>query len=199
MLHRLRSSLSGGLLVALTAFSLTALSAHAANPRVEFDTTEGKITVEVDPAAAPKTVENFLSYVKAGHYDGTLFHRVISGFMIQGGGYATDMKEKPTKAPVQNEAEQSSKAGFLNTPGTIAMARTSDPHSATSQFFINVADNKFLNFRSPDTRGYGYTAFGKVVSGMDVVEKIAKTPTKPGDVPVQPVVIKKAVVMDGGK
>ena len=194
MLHRLRSSLSGGLLVALTAFSLTALSAHAANPRVEFDTTEGKITVEVDPAAAPKTVENFLSYVKAGHYDGTLFHRVISGFMIQGGGYATDMKEKPTKAPVQNEAEQSSKAGFLNTPGTIAMARTSDPHSATSQFFINVVDNGMLNYT--DDMKPGYAVFGKVTAGQDTVDKIRKVPTATvgghGNVPTTPVIIEKA-------
>ena len=174
--------------------------ALAANPQVEFDTTAGKIRVELYPDAAPKSVANFLDYVKSGHYDGTQFHRVIPGFMIQGGGFTPDFKQKPTKAPIVNEAEMSSKAGLLNTPGTLAMARTSEPNSATAQFFINVADNKFLNFRSPDMQGIGYTVFGKVVSGMDVVDKIAKTPTGAGgpfpkDVPTTPVVINKAVVV----
>ena len=180
------------------AFALPAL---AANPQVEFDTTAGKIRVELFPDAAPKSVANFIEYVKAGHFDGTQFHRVIPGFMIQGGGFTADFKQKPTKPPVVNEAEVSSKAGLLNVPGTLAMARTSDPNSATAQFFINVADNKFLNFRSPDPQGIGYTVFGKVVSGMDVVDKIAKAPTGAGgpfpkDVPVEKVIITKAVVVD---
>jgi len=185
------------------------LPAQAANPQVELDTTLGKIRLELYPDAAPKTVENFITYVKAKHYDGTQFHRVIDGFMIQGGGFTTDFKQKPTRPPVVNEAEKSSKAGVLNAPGTIAMARTSDPNSATSQFFINVNDNRVLNFPSRD--GYGYTAFGKVVEGMDVVNKIAKvakgggkavpvgTPIDAKDVPTEPVVINKAVVVEPAK
>jgi peptidyl-prolyl cis-trans isomerase A (cyclophilin A)/peptidyl-prolyl cis-trans isomerase B (cyclophilin B) len=189
------------LAAAATLISTLAVPAVAANPQVEFDTTAGKIRVELYPDAAPKTVANFLDYVKSGHFDGTQFHRVIAGFMIQGGGFTTDFKQKPTKPPVVNEAESSSKAGLLNTPGTIAMARTSDPNSATAQFFINVSDNKPLNFRSPDPAGIGYTVFGKVVSGMDVVDKIAKAPTGAGgpfpkDVPTEKVVINKAVVID---
>jgi peptidyl-prolyl cis-trans isomerase B (cyclophilin B) len=177
-----------------------AATAFAANPQVELDTTAGKIRLELYEDAAPKTVANFLAYVNAKHYDGTTFHRVIDGFMIQGGGFTTDFRQKPTRPPVVNEAQMSSKAGLLNAPGTVAMARTPDPHSATAQFFINVADNKFLNYRSPDPQGIGYTVFGKVVSGMDVVQKIAKTATGPGgpfpkDVPKEPVVIKSAVVV----
>ena len=173
----------------------------AANPQVEFDTSAGKIRVELYPDAAPKTVANFLDYVKAKHYDGTQFHRVIGGFMIQGGGFTPDFKQKPTKPPIAIESEQSSKAGLLNVPGTLAMARTSDPNSATAQFFINVADNKFLNFRESTMQGYGYTVFGKVVSGMDVVDKIAKAPTGAGgpfpkDVPTEPVIIKQAVLLE---
>ena len=189
-------------LVATAALGVAfALPALAANPQVEFDTTAGKIRVELFPDAAPKSVANFIEYVKAGHFDGTQFHRVIPGFMIQGGGFTADFKQKPTKPPVVTEAEVSSKAGLLNVPGTLAMARTSDPNSATAQFFINVADNKFLNFRSPDPQGIGYTVFGKVVSGMDVVDKIAKAPTGAGgpfpkDVPVEKVIITKAVVVD---
>ena len=190
-------------LIAVTAFAMSfALPALAANPQVEFDTTAGKIRVELYPDAAPKTVANFLDYVKAKHYDGTQFHRVIGGFMIQGGGFTPDFKQKPTKAPIPIESEQSSKAGLMNVPGTLAMARTSDPNSATAQFFINVADNKFLNFREPTMQGYGYTVFGKVVSGMDVVDKIAKAPTGAGgpfpkDVPTEPVIIKQAVIVEG--
>jgi len=177
------------------------LPAFAANPQVEFDTTAGRIRVELYPDAAPKTVANFLEYVKAKHYDGTQFHRVISGFMIQGGGFTPDFKQKPLKPPVAIESEASSKAGLMNVPGTLAMARTGDPNSATAQFFINVADNKFLNFRSADAQGYGYTVFGKVVEGMDVVDRIAKAPTGSGgpfpkDVPVEKVIINKAVVVD---
>jgi cyclophilin family peptidyl-prolyl cis-trans isomerase len=189
------------LIAAATLTAAFALPALAANPQVEFDTTAGKIRVELYPDAAPKTVANFLDYVKAGQFDGTQFHRVIPGFMIQGGGFTADFKEKPTKAPIVNEAETSSKAGLLNVPGTLAMARTQVPNSATAQFFINVADNKFLNFRAPDAQNIGYTVFGKVVSGMDVVDKIAKAPTGAGgpfpkDVPVEKVVINKAVVVD---
>ena len=187
------------LLAAGLAFG--AVQAHAANPQVDLDTSAGKIRIELYPDSAPKTVENFLTYVKAKQYDGTQFHRVIPGFMVQGGGFTTDFKQKPTKPSVVNEAEQSSKAGLLNVPGTIAMARTSEPNSATAQFFINVNDNKSLNFRSPDPSGIGYTVFGKVVSGMDVVDKIAKAPTGAGgpfpkDVPVEKVVINKASVID---
>jgi len=188
-------------LAAVAGLGLAAAS-HAANPQVELDTTAGKIRIELYPDAAPKTVENFLTYVKAKQYDGTQFHRVIPGFMIQGGGYTADYQQKPTRPPVQNEAEMSSKAGLLNAPGTVAMARTGDPHSATAQFFINVADNKFLNFREATAQGFGYTVFGKVVSGMDVVQKIAGTPTGSGgpfpkDVPQPQVLIKSASVVGG--
>ena len=190
------------LIAAALLAAVFAVPAFAANPQVEFDTTAGKIKMELYPDAAPKTVANFLDYVKAKHYDGTQFHRVISGFMIQGGGFTPDFMQKPTKPPIGIESEQSSKAGLLNVPGTVAMARTGDPNSATAQFFINVADNKFLNFRSADPQGYGYTVFGKVIEGMDVVDKIAKGPTGgggpfPKDVPVQKVVINKAFVIEG--
>jgi peptidyl-prolyl cis-trans isomerase B (cyclophilin B) len=187
--------------IAIAAVAIsTGIQAHAANPQVDLDTTAGRIRIELDPAAAPKTVENFLAYVKAKHYDGTQFHRVIPGFMIQGGGFSTDFKQKPTRPPIANEAEQSSKAGLTNVPGTIAMARTGDPNSATAQFFINVNDNKSLNFREPTPQGYGYVVFGKVVEGMDVVKKIATTPTGSGgpfprDVPVERVIIKSATVL----
>ncbi len=176
------------------------------NPKVELDTTAGKIVVELYPEAAPATVANFLEYVKSGFYTGTQFHRVIPGFMIQGGGFTADFKQKPTRPPVVNEAEKSSKAGLLNVPGTIAMARTSDPNSATAQFFINVNDNKSLNFRSADPMGIGYTVFGKVVSGMDVVDKIAKAPKgatgpvppgiNPADVPAEKVIINSARIVE---
>jgi cyclophilin family peptidyl-prolyl cis-trans isomerase len=180
--------------------ALVAACVHAANPQVDLDTTAGKIRIELYPDAAPKTVENFLAYVQAKQYDGTQFHRVIRGFMIQGGGYTDDFKEKPTKSPVRNEAEQSSKAGLLNVPGSVAMARTSDPNSATAQFFINVADNKFLNFREATPQGYGYTVFGKVIAGMDVINKIAGAPTSAGgpfqkDVPIEHVLIKSATLV----
>jgi peptidyl-prolyl cis-trans isomerase A (cyclophilin A)/peptidyl-prolyl cis-trans isomerase B (cyclophilin B) len=187
--------------IAIAAVGISAgIPAHAANPQVDLDTTAGKIRIELDPAAAPKTVENFLAYVKAKHYDGTQFHRVIPGFMIQGGGFTADFKQKPTRPPIANEAEQSSKAGLSNVPGTIAMARTGDPNSATAQFFINVNDNKSLNFREPTPQGYGYVVFGKVVQGMDVVNKIATAPTGSGgpfprDVPAERVIIKSATVV----
>lgn len=181
-------------------FAVASVVAAAANPQVELDTSAGTIKLELFPEAAPKTVENFLKYVNAGHYNGTQFHRVIKGFMIQGGGYDNEFRERPTRPPIPIEAEQSVKAGLSNKPGTVAMARTSDPNSASSQFFINVADNKRLDFRSADAQGYGYTVFGKVVSGMDVVEKIAQSPTGAAgpfrsDVPNQRVIIKSARVV----
>jgi cyclophilin family peptidyl-prolyl cis-trans isomerase len=187
-------------LLLAAALLLGAAQARAANPQVDLDTSAGKIRIELYPDAAPKTVENFLTYVKAKYYDGTQFHRVIPGFMIQGGGFTSDFQQKPTRGPVQNEAEQSSKAGLLNAPGTVAMARTGDPHSATAQFFINVADNKFLNFREASPQGYGYTVFGKVIQGMDVVNKIAKAPTGAGgpfpkDVPTERVMLNSATVV----
>ena len=188
------------LVAAFAAAALGTAPTVALAQKVELDTSAGKIVLQLDAKAAPATVENFVKYVQAGHYDGTQFHRVIDGFMIQGGGYTEDFSQKPTRPPVRNEAESASKAGLTNTPGTIAMARTQDPHSASSQFFINVNDNKALNFREPTTAGYGYTVFGKVVEGMDVVNKIAKTPTGrggpfPTDVPQTRVVIKSAKVI----
>jgi peptidyl-prolyl cis-trans isomerase B (cyclophilin B) len=188
------------------ALGALAGSALAANPEVELDTTAGAIKLELYPEAAPKTVDNFLRYVKDGHYDGTQFHRVIDGFMIQGGAYTADFSPRPTRPPIVNEAQTSSKAGLRNVPGAIAMARTSNPDSATDQFFINVANNKALDFRSPDPAGIGYTVFGKVVSGMDVVERIAKmskggrkvpgaAPIDPRSLTTEPVLITSAKVV----
>jgi peptidyl-prolyl cis-trans isomerase B (cyclophilin B) len=153
----------------------------------------GTVVIELYPDKAPLTVDNFLQYVKDRHYDGTVFHRVIPGFMIQGGGFGPDFSEKPARKPVKNEAAN----GLKNTAGTIAMARTSDPHSATAQFFINVAENRSLDFRFPTQEGYGYCVFGKVVKGMDVVSRIVKVQTGPGpaghrDVPVKPIIIERA-------
>lgn len=159
-------------------------------PTVQINTNLGPIVVELNSEKAPKTVANFLEYVKSGHYSGTIFHRVIRRFMIQGGGMTKDMAEKPTRAPIMNEADN----GLKNEVGTIAMARTQDPHSASAQFFINVADNSFLNHSSKDERGWGYTVFGKVTSGMELVEKISKSPTWPGDVPTQAIVIESVVL-----
>ncbi|WP_017843566.1 peptidylprolyl isomerase [Burkholderia pseudomallei] len=162
---------------------------------VELHTNHGVIKLELDEAKAPKTVENFLNYVKKGHYDGTIFHRVINGFMIQGGGFEPGLKQKPTDAPIANEANNVLK----NDTYTIAMARTNDPHSATAQFFINVNDNEFLNHSSPTPQGWGYAVFGKVVEGQDIVDKIkaVKTGSKGfhQDVPNDDVVIEKAVVV----
>jgi peptidyl-prolyl cis-trans isomerase A (cyclophilin A) len=184
----MQSSLSRFLAVLVAGAALFASGAALAQ-KVRLATTAGDIVVELDPAKAPKSVANFLQYVKAGHYDGTIFHRVISNFMIQGGGMTADMKEKETRAPIPLE----SRNGLLNQRGTVAMARTPDPNSATAQFFINVKDNDFLN-QAQAKDGNGYAVFGKVVQGMDVVDKIKDTPTDPGDVPVQPIVIKKATV-----
>ena len=156
-------------------------------------TNHGQITLELNADKAPKTVENFLNYVKSGHYDGTIFHRVIDGFMIQGGGFAADMRQKPTEEPVENEANN----GLTNDRYTIAMARTSDPHSASAQFFINVNDNDFLNY--PGSDGWGYCVFGKVTSGTEVVDKIGKVDTGRrsmfSDVPTEDVIIEKAEIV----
>ncbi|MES2184691.1 MAG: peptidylprolyl isomerase [Pseudomonadota bacterium] len=181
---------------ALGALLLAAAAAHAqtaaAAPRVKLGTSAGDIVIELNRAKAPKTVDNFLQYVRDKQYDGTVFHRVIDGFMIQGGGFTADMKEKPTRAPVAFET-----TGLTNDRGTIAMARTSNPNSASAQFFINVKDNAMLNPPSPD--GYGYVVFGKVVSGMDTVDKIRTVATgNKGmfqNVPLTPVVVQSATVL----
>lgn len=164
----------------------------AARSTVVLHTNHGAITLELDAERAPKSVANFLAYVRAGHFDNTLFHRVIDGFMIQGGGFTPDLRQKPTRPSVENEAGN----GLKNARYTVAMARTSDPHSATAQFFINVADNAFLDHRSPDTKGWGYCVFGRVVGGTDVVDRIKTVAT--GDrgmhqnVPKDDVVIERA-------
>ncbi|MCX8085954.1 MAG: peptidylprolyl isomerase [Rhodocyclaceae bacterium] len=181
-------------LLTLLAACLLALPAWAANPQVELKTTLGVIVLELDAERAPKTVANFLRYVKDGFYDGTIFHRVIDGFMIQGGGFTPDMKEKPTRAPIENEA----KNGLRNVAGSIAMARTRDPHSASAQFFINLVDNRPLDYPSRD--GWGYAVFGKVVAGMDVVQKIGKAATGSvgyhQNVPLTPIVIESAKLLE---
>ncbi|MEC5388049.1 peptidylprolyl isomerase [Uliginosibacterium sp. H3] len=179
--------------IGLTAFAFSLGIAQAADaPRVKFETTVGNFTLELYPEKAPKTVANFLKYVEDKHYDGTIFHRVIPGFMAQGGGFTKDMQQKPTRVAVENEARN----GLRNVPGSVAMARTPDPHSATSQFFINFSDNRFLNFTAETTQGWGYTVFGKVVEGMDVVNKMASIPTGVAggmsDVPTTPIVITSA-------
>jgi len=166
------------------------------NPKVELHIAgEGVVTLELDEQKAPKSVANFLSYVKKGHYDGTIFHRVIDGFMIQGGGFAPGMSQKPTDAPIENEASN----GLKNDKYTVAMARTSAPHSASAQFFINVADNDFLNHKSPTPQGWGYAVFGKVVAGQDIIARLKGVPTGTrsghGDVPKTDLVVEKAVVV----
>lgn len=168
------------------------VNASAANPLVEMKTNLGSVTLELYADKAPKTVENFLGYVKNGFYQGTIFHRVIDNFMIQGGGFDAALREKETNAPVQNEANN----GLKNEIYTLAMARTMNPHSATAQFFINVKDNGFLNHTSPDIRGWGYAVFGKVVKGQEIITKIAKSRTAgkgpfSSDVPQQDVVIEE--------
>jgi peptidyl-prolyl cis-trans isomerase A (cyclophilin A) len=192
MLCRTIRQLAAAGIVAAAATSVAAQD-KAAPPRVLLATSLGDITVQLDPERAPKTVANFLDYVKSGHYDGTVFHRVMDGFMIQGGGFTADMAQKPTKAPIPLEA----KNGLKNERGTVAMARTAVPDSATSQFFINVVDNPRLDYPSPD--GNGYAVFGRVVAGMDVVDKIRKVETgnKGGhqNVPVTPVAIRSATIV----
>ena len=177
---------------ALAAAALALAAAHTQAQTVKLATTAGDIVVQLDAAKAPKTVENFLGYVKAGHYDGTVFHRVIDNFMIQGGGMTADMKEKPTRAPIPLE----SRNGLVNVRGTLAMARTMDPNSATAQFFINVKDNASLDHKGKTDGGWGYTVFGQVTAGMDVVDRIKAVPTSNrgmhANVPVTPVLIRKA-------
>lgn len=164
---------------------------------IKLHTNFGVIGIEVDTVNTPKSAQNFIDYVQSGHYDGTIFHRVIDGFMVQGGGFLPGMQQKETKAPIENEAKQGVAAGLKNTIGTLAMARTSDPHSASAQFFINVGNNDFLDYPGQD--GWGYAVFGKVVEGMDVVEKIKGVPTGRNgfhrDVPAQDVVIERAEIV----
>ncbi|WP_165175444.1 peptidylprolyl isomerase [Desulfovibrio sp. ZJ369] len=170
--------------------------AQSADPAVKLETSLGDIVVRLDARKAPISTANFIQYVKSGHYDGTIFHRVIKDFMIQGGGMTAELKEKPARAPIRNEADN----GLRNRKYTIAMARTADPHSASSQFFINTRDNAFLDFKSQTPQGWGYAVFGKVIKGQDVVDRIAGVATgKKGfyeDVPTTPVIIKKATVIE---
>jgi peptidyl-prolyl cis-trans isomerase B (cyclophilin B) len=183
-------------LPAFSATTSTGKQVMTTSPRVKFQTSQGDIVLELDAAKAPKTVANFLEYVKEGHFNGTIFHRVINNFMIQGGGFEPGMKQKPTRASIENEANN----GLKNDAYTIAMARTNDPHSASAQFFINVANNDFLNHSAPTPSGWGYAVFGKVVEGADVVDKIkaVKTGSKSfyQDVPVNDVVIQSATVLE---
>jgi peptidyl-prolyl cis-trans isomerase A (cyclophilin A) len=189
--RRAIASLASTVLV-LGASPQRAFAREATPPRVRLSTTLGDIELELDAAKAPVTVANFIRYVEDGHYDGTVFHRAIDGFMIQGGGYTADLRQKPTRAPIRLEADN----GLRNMRGTIAMARTSDPHSATAQFFINVVDNPGLDAPRPD--GHGYAVFGKVIAGMDVVDKIRAVPVgRQGmhqHVPLTPVTIVKATL-----
>jgi peptidyl-prolyl cis-trans isomerase B (cyclophilin B) len=167
-----------------------------ANPRVLLSTSHGDIILELDQGKAPISSENFLAYAADGHFDGTIFHRVIPGFMIQGGGFTADMRQKSTKAPIANEADN----GLKNGRGTIAMARTSDPHSATSQFFINLTDNAFLDHKGKTPQGWGYAVFGEVVEGMEVVDAIARVATGTSgphsDVPKEPVVLDRVSLVE---
>lgn len=177
----------------LVPFCVSAQDKTEAMPRVALATSEGEIVLELDATRAPKSVANFLAYVRAGHYDGTVFHRVMQDFMIQGGGYTADLQQKPTRAPIQIESQN----GLKNVRGSVAMARTSDPNSATSQFFINVVDNARLDFPSFD--GHGYTVFGKVVTGLDVVDKIRVVPVSAKGphqhLPAQPILVRSARIV----
>ncbi len=194
-------ALTASLAVLATAQAQTTAKPSSSKPTpkgqnmVKFTTNYGAFTLQLDAAKAPKTVENFLQYVRDGHYNGTIFHRVIPNFMVQGGGFEPGMRQKPTRAPVANEADN----GLKNDLYTVAMARTSDPHSASAQFFINVKNNDFLNFSSPTGSGWGYAVFGKVTDGTDVVDKIRTVQTGQSgmfsDVPVKDVVIEKAEIL----
>ena len=183
------------IILILTLFLLTPVSAEE-NPQVIMETSKGTVTIELNSQKAPMTTANFIAYVKNGFYDNTIFHRVIRRFMIQGGGLTADMQKKPNRPPIRNEADN----GLKNNTGTIAMARTSDPHSATSQFFINVKDNASLNHRSKTGNGWGYCVFGRIIKGMEVVQAIENVPTtvKAGrrDVPADPVVIKRMTMVN---
>ena len=187
--------------LAAIAMGITAPSAQAdkpKRPRVTFETSHGSFVLELDREGAPETVANFLAYVRDGFYEGTIFHRVIAGFMIQGGGFTPEFRQLPTREPVRNEADR----GGRNDRGTIAMARTSDPHSATAQFFINVADNDFLNHRGRTAQGWGYAAFGRVVEGMETVDRIAAVETGArgpfNDVPREGIVIRETRIQPDG-
>ncbi|MBN2038216.1 MAG: peptidyl-prolyl cis-trans isomerase [Chitinispirillaceae bacterium] len=179
----------------IAVVSLAGICFAQTRPQVKLETTLGDIVIELNATRAPKTVENFLAYVNSGFYNGTIFHRVIKTFMIQGGGFTEDLQQKSSRPPVANEADN----GLRNLRGTVAMARTPNPHSATSQFFINTVDNAFLDFKSKTDQGWGYCVFGKVVKGMETVDAIAKTPTTMrngmGDVPGTAIIIKKATVI----
>ncbi len=185
------------IMILCLALPIGALAAEP-NPHVQMDTSMGVIVIELDAKAAPQTVANFLSYVRDGFYDGTIFHRVIKSFMIQGGGFTPGMQQKATRSPITNEADN----GLKNKEGTIAMARTPSPHSATSQFFINVKDNDALNHKAKNDDGWGYCVFGHVIKGLDVVHAIedVKTTTRFGndDVPVEAVIIKKVSLLNPG-
>ncbi|QLI83269.1 peptidylprolyl isomerase [Chitinibacter fontanus] len=177
----------------MISFAATATATPAAattNPQVEMITSKGKVVIELYPEAAPKTVANFLQYVKSKHYDGTIFHRVIKDFVVQGGGFTPEMEQKPTKAAIENEAKMAFEKGLKNDRGMVAMARTGAPHSATSQFYINLVNNDSLNYPSFDK--WGYAVFAKVVSGMEVVDQIAKAPTVPGDQPAENIILLSA-------
>ena len=184
-------------LIVVVFVFLLSIAAHAANPQLEVKTSQGTLVIELYPEKAPKSVENFLQYARENFFNGTIFHRVIPGFMIQGGGFTPDMKEKDARAPIQNEA----KNGLSNELGTLALARTSNPHSAAAQFYINLADNAFLDY--PGRDGWGYAVFGKVVQGLDIVQKIAKVPTGNSgqyqNVPTTPVVIESVKLMPAKK
>lgn len=183
------------LIVFILLFTITS-NIQAETTMVKMDTNQGTIMLELDADNAPNTVANFLTYAKEGFYDGTIFHRVISNFMIQGGGFTEDMNQKTVHDPIKNEANN----GLKNDNGTIAMARTGDPHSATAQFFINVKDNDFLNFSSETSQGWGYAVFGKVTEGMDIVEKIKGMPTTTKgpyqDVPEEAIIIEKVTIVE---
>ncbi len=183
-------------LFVFSAILMTTSNVQAETATVKMETSKGTIVLELDAANAPLTVENFLTYVREGFYDGTIFHRVISNFMIQGGGFTSEMTQKPTHDPIRNEANN----GLGNDTGTIAMARTNDPHSATAQFFINVRDNQFLNFSGENTQGWGYAVFGKVTEGMEVVNAIRDVATTTRgpfqDVPVETVTIEKVSIVE---
>ena len=189
--RRITSAIAALALGGISATSPSAQAAGTERPQVTFETSHGSFVLELDQGTAPETVENFLAYVRDGFYDGTIFHRVIAGFMIQGGGFTQEFQQLQTRAPIRNEADK----GGENNRGSVAMARTSDPHSATAQFFINVADNDFLNHRGRTAQGWGYTAFGRVVKGMDTVDRIAAVQTGSHgmfqDVPQDTVVIQQ--------
>ena len=180
----------------VTIFAVIGNLQATGKPKVHFKTTMGDFTVELEPDKAPQTVANFLQYVREGHYDGLIFHRVIKAFMVQGGGFDKNYNKTATREPIENEADK----GIPNERGTIAMARTNDPHSATNQFFINVKFNGFLNHRSKSQQGWGYTAFGRVIDGMSIVGRISMMKTGPGgpfpsDVPIEQVIIEKAKII----